>query len=492
MEGSGTAIVLGFCLAYLGFVLIIGLLSGRGVSHSVTGFVAGDRKMGGVLLYFVISAAIYSSFAFLGAPGWAYSRGGAAFYVLCFSCLGAIPLYFLGPRARRWGELHGFVTQAEMMGWRFESRTLQGLLAVIGVAVMIPYLTLQMKGAGLILATLSNGAIPNWTGAALVYGVVVTYVWVSGVMGVGWTNALQGVLMMATAWFLGFYIPWILHGGIGPMFRELAASSHAQMLTAPGLTASGAPWNWWEFSSWILISAAGFSCWPHIFMKSFAAPSDRQMRLTILLYPTFQILMVPLLFVGFAAILAYPGVSPADSIVPFLLTRTGLPLGVVGIASIGVLAASMSTGDTLLHASASSAIRDGLGAIGLSPRSDYTERWLMRVAVLAVAALAYWFAMDSSISLVALLAATYGGVAQLLPPLVAAFYWRRASAPGVTAGLLTGIVVNVVLLRHPEWRPLPLHEGIFGLTANTAVLIGLSLLLPGGGATHRKGYAAAA
>lgn len=479
MDEGGTTIIIGFCLAYLLFVLVVGLLSGRGVSRSVTGFVAGDRKMSGLLLYFVISAAIYSSFAFLGAPGWAYSRGGAAFYVLCFSCLGAIPLYFLGPRARRWGERHGFVTQAEMMGWRFKSRTLQGLLAVIGVAVMIPYLTLQMKGAGLILSTLSDGAIPFWLGATLVYGVVVTYVWVSGVMGVGWTNALQGILMLATAWFLGLYIPWTLYGGIGAMFRDLVASGQGSMLTAPGLTAAGKPWNWWEFSSWILVSAAGFSCWPHIFMKSFAAPSDRQMRLTILLYPTFQILMVPLLLLGFAAILAYPGITPADSIVPFLLTHTGLPVGVVGVAAIGVLAASMSTGDTLLHASASSIIRDGLGAMGMSPRSDQTERWLMRMAVLAVAVLAYWFAMDSRISLVALLAATYGAVAQLMPPLLAAFYWRRANGTAVTAGLLAGLATNVLLLQNPDWRPAPLHEGIYGLAVNAAVLVGLTLLRPG-------------
>lgn len=475
-DTGATAVVVAFCLSYLLVILCVGLWSGRRISRSVTGFVAADRRMNGVLLYFVIGAAVYSSFAFLGAPGWAYSRGAAAFYVLAFSALGVIPLYFLGPKARRLGERHGFVTQAEMLGWRFDSRALQGLLALVSVAVFIPYLTLQMKGAGLILETLSDGAVPLWVGAFLTYGVVVIYVWFSGVMGVGWTNAIMGVLMICTAWFLGLYLPMTLYGGIAPMFEQLAAAGHAAALTAPGLDAAGRPWNWWEFNSWILVSAIGFSCWPHIFMKCFAAPSDRQLRLTAVLYPTFQFMMVPLLFVGFAGILAYPGVQPADSIVPFMLTRTGLPVAVLGIAAVGVLAASMSTGDTLLHAAASIAVRDGLQSVGLRPARDDTERMLMRLTVLAIAVLAYWFAINTQVSIVALLAGAYGGVAQLLPPLVAAFYWSRANGPAVVAGLVGGIAVNTLFLLQPDLRPVPLHEGVYGLAVNVLLLVGISLL----------------
>lgn len=481
---GATPVIVGFCLAYLAVILAVGLWSGRRVSRSVAGFVAADRRMHGVLLYFVIGAAVYSSFAFLGAPGWAYSRGAAAFYVLAFSAIGVIPLYFLGPRARQWGARHGFLTQAEMLGWRFDSRLLQGMLALVSVAVFVPYLTLQMKGAGLILETLSDGAIPLWGGALLTYGVVVTYVWFSGVMGVGWTNAIMGLLMMATAWFLGLYFPYMLYGGVGPMFDALADAGRSGMLTAPGLDALGRPWNWWEFSSWILVSAAGFSCWPHIFMKCFAAPSDRHLRLTVVMYPTFQFMMVPLLFLGFAAILAYPGITPADSIVPFMLTEAGLPVAVVGITAVGVLAASMSTGDTLLHAAASIGIRDGLQSLGMRPQSDATERLLMRMTVLAIAALSYYFAIQAEVSIVALLAGAYGGVAQLLPPLVAAFYWPRATGNGVLAGLVGGVTVNTFFLLNPDLRPLPLHEGIYGLIVNVALLVILSLLMPG---HHRAG-----
>ena len=69
---------------YLGVTLAIGLVSGRRASKSVQGYVAGDRDFGLLVMYFVLGASVFSAFAFLGGPGWAYSRGAAAFYILCY------------------------------------------------------------------------------------------------------------------------------------------------------------------------------------------------------------------------------------------------------------------------------------------------------------------------------------------------------------------------------------------------------------------------
>ncbi len=77
---------------------------------------------------------------------------------------------------------------------------------------------------------------------------------------------------------------------------------------APGLEADGAtPWSWAGYSSAVLISAIGFSMWPHLFMKAYAAESDRALRKTLMMYPTFQIFLVPILLIGFSGVIAYPG-----------------------------------------------------------------------------------------------------------------------------------------------------------------------------------------
>lgn len=471
---TGTIILL-IVGIYLLISLLTGIIPSLRISKNVTGYVAGDRSMNVLILYFVIGASIFSSFAFLGGPGWAYTRGAAAFYIIAYGIIGIIPLYFFGPKAWRLGKKYGYVTQAELLAERFDSRFMSMLLAVLSVVVFIPYLTLQMKGAGYVLNVVSEGLVPEWIGAGITYLIVLVYVYFSGVMGVGWSNAFQGMIMMALAWFLGLYLPNALYGGVGNMFQEIINAGHAEMLRAPGLTADGSPWHWWGFSSAVFISAVGFSVWPHFFMRSFAAKNTRSLRLSLVLYPTFLIFLVPILLIGFSAVVAFPGVTPADSILPHILMQLELPAVIIGLFCAGALAASMSSGDAILHSAASIGIRDGVSKAVTKPLKDTTERALIRMLVLVIGLVSYLFAVAIDISLVALLLGSYGGVAQIFPLIFAMFYWKRVTKAGALAGLIGGIIVNTFFLIYPELKPVPMHEGIFGLVANILLLTGVSL-----------------
>jgi SSS family solute:Na+ symporter len=443
-------VILLICGIYLLITLIMGIVPGLKVSHSTTGYVAGDRSMNVFILYFVLGASIFSSFAFLGGPGWAYSRGVAALYIIAYGAVGMVPFYFFGPKARALGEKYGFVTQAEILEDRFNSKWLSGILAVLTVVVLIPYLTLQMKGAGLVLNTISEGFIPVWLGAGIAYVVVLIYVFFSGVMGVGWTNTFQGIFMLVIAWFLGIYLPKALYGGIGPMFEELLVSDFRQALTAPGLDAAGNAWNWWGFSSAVIVSAMGFSMWPHFFMKAFAAKSDRTIKLTVVLILYF--VLGASIFSSFA----------------FL----------IGLVCAGTLAASMSSGDAIVHAAASVGVRDGLTKIPAVDRwlkaGDH-ERLLIRIGVVVISLIAYYFAVFSSTDIVSLLLGAYGGIAQLFPIMFAMFYWPRANGIGALSALVSGIITTLIFLYFPDLKPFPIHEGVYGLIVNITVLISVSL-----------------
>ncbi|MEO0973828.1 MAG: sodium:solute symporter family protein, partial [Pseudomonadota bacterium] len=235
-------------VAYLALTLWVGLRAGRGASRTVDGFVAGDRNFGFWVMYFVTGASVFSAFAFLGGPGWAYSRGAAAFYILSYGVLGMMPWYVIGPKVARIGRQLGQVTQAQFLVGRFESRGLSLLIAVISIVAMIPYVTLQMRGAGIVIEAVTQGHVPLWLGAGIAYGIVLVYVLVSGVAAVGWTNTLQGVFMLVIAWSLGLYLPFALYGGIGPMFQEIL-QARPELLELPGLTAGGKPWTWAGYSS---------------------------------------------------------------------------------------------------------------------------------------------------------------------------------------------------------------------------------------------------
>jgi len=489
---------------YLAVTLAVGLLSGRRASKSVQGYVAGDRSFNLLVMYFVTGAMVFSAFAFLGGPGFAYGRGAAAFYILAYGALGMAPFYWLGPRAANVGRRHGYVTQAQLVTGRFPSKWLSVGLAVMSVAAFVPYITLQMRGAGIVIEVVTEGHVPLWFGAAFAYAIVVLYVLKGGVAAVGWTNTFQGVIMLVIAWSFGLWLPMELYGGVGPMFERLAAEA-PRMLELPGLGSpttaegGGSPWTWGAYSSSILVSAIGVTMWPHLFMKAFTAKSDETLRRTVVLFPTFQLFLIPIFLIGFAGILV-PGLTldNPDYILPELILATGLPPIVVGLFCAGALSASMSTGDALLHAAASITVEDGItplrgGARAGHPREDRAltdaqQRRLMRWLVVILGVVAYAFALDPDSSLVILLLSAYGLIAQLAPPVWAALYWKRATTTGAVAGFVAGSITTLFFFGAAQFfgadlKPWGIHEGILGLLVHVPILVGVSF------ATERQGEA---
>ncbi len=461
---------------YLAITLAIGLLAGRRASKSVAGYVAGDREFGLLIMYFVTGATVFSAFAFLGGPGWAYSRGAAAFYILSYGALGIAPWYFVGPRAAEIGRQHGYVTQAQLLVGRFPSRFLSALVAALTFTAFVPYITLQMRGAGIVIEAVTDGNVPLWLGAALAYGIVILYVLTSGVAAVGWTNTFQGIFMVTIAWSLGIYLPIRLYGGVGAMFERILAE-RPELLSVPGLTAAGDPWSWGGYSTAILVSGIGLMMWPHLFMKAFTARDDRTLRRTVVLFPSFVLFLIPVFLIGFAGVLQPESPPFPDFILPFLILRSDLPAIVVGLFCAGALSASMSTGDALMHAAASVTVEDGIRPF--MKLTDAQQRTLIRVLVLAVGALAYVFALDEDSSLVVLLLTAYGIICQFAPPIIAAMFWRRATTTGIIAGLVAGSITAIFFFLTgylgSNLRPLDLHEGILGLIVHVPVLVAVSL-----------------
>lgn len=465
---------LGVALAWLAVSLVVGALPGRS-GMSTEGFVAGDRGLGLLVMYFITGATVFSAFAFLGGPGWACSRGVAALYILGYGAIGLTPLWFLGARAARVGRSRGFVTQAEMIASRYDRPAIALVMAAVSVAAFVPYLALQMKGAGAVLEVVSEGAVPEAWGAALTYAVVTVYVLRSGVLGVGWTNVLQGLFMLALAWGLGLYLPWRLYGGVVPMFDRIAAE-RPELLVPPGLAADGSPWTWRAWSTSVLVSTAGFCAWPHLFMKAFTAASVKTLRRTVVLYPSFQLFLVPLFLIGFAGALYEPQPATPDQILPHLLVSLALPGVVVGLFCAGALAASMSSGDAMAHAAAAIAVRDGLRrGLGWTP-SDAAELRAIRVGIVGMMLASYAMAVRWEGSLVGLLLMAYGAVVQFLPGIIASLYSRRLTGAGVLAGLVGGTVVTGALVWRPELGPAEVHAGLVGLTVNLGLLLGVSAL----------------
>ncbi len=438
-------IVLCVMAVYLFFTFFIGALAGFIRVGSLDEYLNASRSLGMVTTYFLLGASVFSASAFLGGPGWAYSRGAAAFYLLAFCATGCWSMYIYGPRIMALGRRYGYSTQCELLQGRFPSRVLPVLIATATSVAFVLYMTLQVKGCGYVFSTLTGGKVSFWTGALISYGVVLAYVFWGGVRGVAWATVLQGMFMIGIAWFLGIYIPLKLYGGWAPMFREIAAAKPDLLIVG----AKGSGISMAEFSSNIVISFLGFMMWPHLFIRPFNIKSLGTMKRTILIYPTFALMQVPVMIVGFAGILRYPlgqnGLNAGDEILPYATMQllSSAPF-VIGLVGAGALSAAMSTQAAITHAAALSFAKDIYGNIVGRQPAPRTELWIVRGAVVIFGALSIWIATGTH-SLVLLLLMAYNTILQLLPVVIAALYWRRATTPGVIAGFSAGVGLTIVL-----------------------------------------------
>jgi SSS family solute:Na+ symporter len=496
-------VALAVVVSYLVVTVVLGVLAGRRGRGDTNDYVAGERSFGPVVMYFVVGATIFSAYALLGTPQRVVHKGSDAFYVLAYGAVGLVPLFFFGAKVRRIGARERFLTQAELVAARFESPRLHAVMGLFTVASFVPYLVIQLKGAGLVMEAVTGW--PPLAGAAVVYAAVLVYVIAGGVRGVGWTNVVQGVAMLVVIWVLGLWIPTALYGSIPAMFDRVVAE-HPEYLTLPG-PGGATPMS--RYSSEILVSILGFSMWPHVFMKCFTARSARLVQLSVVWYPTFLFFLVPLLLLGYVAVLA--GGPADDTVLLWLVDRlAGHPLHplVFAFVAFAVLAASMSTGDALMHAGGSILVRDvalplerrplvggliaGARAWGLLPapprphvslRDDeagQTRAIKALVAVMLGVGLATLGAAGDT-SIVDLLLLAYAIPIQFLPLVLAGLYWRRAGRQsgewGLYGGVGTVIVVFTLQRLAPELaaglNPLQLELGVLGLVVNVAgVLLG--------------------
>ena len=472
---AALAIICAFLLLALG----LGILARRGRRMSLEQWSVGGRSFGTLLVFLLTAGEIYTTFSFLGASGWAYGKGAAAFYILCYLVLNMCVWYFLAPVVWRYGTAHGLLSLSDWFASRYRSRSLGVLVSLVGVAAIVPYLVLQLKGLGIIVSEASYGSVSPaaavWAGTAA----LVAYVVASGVHGSAWTAAAKDLAIVTVAVALGIYVPLHAYGSYAAMFR---AVEHAKpgFLTLP---ARGFSISW--FVSTVLLTTLGAAMWPHLFGSIFTARSARVFRRNAVVMPLYQLMLLFVLFVGFAAILLVPGLQGADADLSLLRAAKGmLPPAVVGMVGGAGLLTALVPGSMLVITAATLLARNVYQA-AVPAASDRTVGLLARALVPALALPAAWLALRPGNALVPLLLMGYNLVTQLFPG-VALSLARvpLATRAGVFAGIVAGeaavawLTLSGVTLAKlfPAWPAAvtDINVGFVALVVNVAVLASVS------------------
>ncbi|MCM3595731.1 sodium:solute symporter family protein [Metabacillus idriensis] len=473
-------------VAYLVVALIIGVAAGKGRDGgSLEEFAIAGGKLGLFVMWFLMGGAVFSAFSFLGAPGWAYSKGAPALYIITYTAFAILPWYIIGPKIGKIGRKYNLYTVAAFMKGRYNSPILGILVGLIALFASVQYLATQMTGMAHIFNIMTEGRIPFWLGALVSYGIVVIYVATGGLRAAAWSDVFQGLLMIIISWVVGLSIVNQLHGGTTDMFANIIKEQPEFLQIGK----SGSTMDPTAYSTTILVSVIGFIMWPHLFSKSYASNS-RTIKKTVLAYPIFALFLVPLLLVGFAAkgVVDAGQLENADQVLPFLITTVmNMPGWVYGLVGAGALAAAMSTADAITH-SASLEVTDGVVKNIWKNLSDKKTLLIMRIGVFVIGALAYYITIFGGQGLIALLLGAYGSIVQFAPGVYSALYWRRATAAGVISGLLVGTVVNYYFQLVAASTPFGIHAGILGLMANVVVMVTVCYLTKPQEAEDAKRY----
>ncbi|NDK31551.1 sodium/solute symporter [Nesterenkonia haasae] len=505
-------------IAVLVIVLGVSVITRPRHSSTVDFYLAGQR-VGVATNSWAICGDYLSAASFLGVAAAVYVSGlDGAWYAVGFAA-GFVPVLLLvAAPLRRYGEF----SLADFLGRRLRSDAVR--LHSVGVIqlVILCYLIPQSVGGGITWELLVGhglfGLSPYSTGVLLSTAVIAVLVAAGGMRGTTWNQAVQFLLLFAALLWLAAMV-----SADGFRYGEAVESLSNQPLmnpefldgsweltqeqnaVDPGQAAvfgePGARYGQLGQVALVVTLGLGTAGLPHVMNRYFTAPTGKAARTTtvwvLVLIGIFYALAV---MMGTAARDIIPGAAREH---PWLeeLTEDGvlrvpehaLPvLGRIygeeaglGLIAAAALIAAMSTVAGLLLASAATWGHD-VYERHINPRATQRQAvWVGRASTLIAAGAAaglaialrpeaFTPAMPSLVATMVTWAFAIAGSA-LTPVVVLTIWWRRTTAAGALAGLISGATVSIIMFLSASFlEASPLREL---MAAPTLIAAPLAFLL---------------
>ena len=444
---------------------------------------------------YALSLAVFcSAWTYYGSVGRAAASG-----------IGFLPIY-LGPTlaAALWGYLllkmirvsksQRITSIADFISSRYgKSHLLGGLVTVIAVVGVLPYIALQLKAVSNSFTLLlhypvtvmpSHAALPVWQDTAFYVALLLAlFTILFGTRhldaserheGLVAAIAFESIVKLVALTAVGLFVTFGLYDGFGDIVAKAEAAGHLKPLLAP----EGSYNTWISFS---FLAALAVLMLPRQFQVAVVENSnEHHLRRAIWMFPLYMLLInVFVLPIALAGQLAFPGGGvDADTFVltvPIAHKQEWLAL----FAFIGGLSAA--TGMVIVETIAlSTMVCNDLVMPGLlrrwrhQPPPISLPRILLivrRSAIFVILLLGYLYFRfaGEAYALVAIGLISFAAVAQFAPVIIGGLFWRGGTRAGALAGLGSGFVVWIYTLLLPSfaksgWLPTEfLDFGPFGL-----------------------------
>ena len=440
--------VISVILIYTAFSIFLGYISHKKSTGTSSEYFIADGGVSWFHLGLTIFASWFSTFGFLGSPGFFYKKGVTWFYIQGTFCMAApIFAWFIVRRIWLLGKEKGFITPGDLLEDRFKSPAIRKLSGIISITALLPYCLIQIVGVGKAIEVGTSGALPYWLGVLIASIGIALYTLLGGIKAIILTDVVQGTLFFIIL-TIGTALVFYLSGGITEGY-QLAIQTRPEAFTVD-TSAIGSALNL------IVVWSIGYIVLPHLWQRSYMAESAESFTKGLVLFSalTFVFILAAML-IGTLSVGIIPELADSDKLLPQLFSshlRWAVPLLV-----LGVFAAGMSTMDSQLLTASSVLVRDLINPLLKESLSSKKEKLVGQVFVLTFIVLLVFLANNEAFQGSIIILATKGTAicCLLFIPLLASLFsdkpnkWSAILSILIGAGFYGGLETKLIELNLP-------------------------------------------
>lgn len=448
---------------------------------------------------YALSIGVYcTSWTFYGSVGRASTNGLDFLPIYLGPTLIFLLWWFLLRRILRISKANRITSIADFIASRYgKSALLAGLVTVIAVVGIMPYIALQLKAVATSFTVMlqypevtTPRSLPEvpFVGdlAFLVALLMATFAILFGTrhidasehhQGMVAAIAFESIVKLAAFLAVGIFVTYGLYDGFGALFAAAATKPELARLTT--LEASGGYTQWVTLT---LLSMAAILCLPRQFQIAVVENIDeRHLAKAVWLFPLYLLVInIFVLPIALSGLLHFPGgLVDADTFVltvPMAEKQEALALfafiGGLSAATGMVIVASIAL-STMLCNDLVMPVLLRLTWLRLTERGDLSALLLAirrgGIVFVLLTGYIYYRLIGESYALVTIGLVSFAAAAQFAPAIIGGIFWKGATRRGALTGLTLGFAMWIYTLLLPSfaqsgWLPQSfIDEGPFGI-----------------------------